>query len=346
MQVFYRDQLQQLAVELTDSEQQLADFKKINVGRMPGEGGGYFARLQSEMTVLEKTQSQLQLAFRRRGALQEQLTGKEPMIDSLNNFPSELDVRIQQNQARLEELQLRFTDLHPDVIAVQAALEQLEGQKQSDLEQLSELDGSGVSSDNPVYQAIQIDLTGVNVDIALLREEERSHSRKIEELRELVDVLPQIEVELIRLNRDYDVKQSQYQALLTRLSQAELSESAEASQDARFRIIDPPLLPERPSAPNRPLLMIAVLLAGLGVGGGVAFLGNQMFAVFSDAKTLRDTTAIPVLGSIQVMRTIERRSWRKWQVLRFGGGMLGLFVIFGILFVYQDEGSRLIQALI
>lgn len=92
--------------------------------------------------------------------------------------------------------------------------------------------------------------------------------------------------------------------------------------------------------------MVAVLLAGLGVGGGVAFLGNQMFAVFSDAKTLRDTTAIPVLGSIQVMRTIERRSWRKWQVLRFGGGMLGLFVIFGILFVYQDEGSRLIQALI
>ena len=346
MQSFYRNQLLKLAEELTDSEQQLAEFKKRNVGRMPGEGGGYFVRLQAEMAALEQTQSQLRLANRRRDSMLEQLSGKEPMIDPLNRVQSQLDIRIQQNKANLQELQLRFTNLHPDVVAIEAVLEQLNAQKRLELEQLSTADQSGTPSDNPVYQAIQIDLTGINVDIASLREEERSHSRKIDELRELVDVLPQIEVELIRLNRDYDVKQAQYQALLTRLSQAELSESAEASEDARFRIIDPPFLPETPTAPNRALLMVTVLLVGLGVGGGVAYLGNQINAVFSDARTLRDATSIPILGSVQVMRTIERRSWRKRQVVGFGSGMLGLCFLFAILFVFRDEGSRLIHALI
>ena len=346
MQAFYRNQLLQLAEELTESEQQLAAFKKENVGRMPGEGGGYFARLQTEMAALEETQSQLRLAIRRRDSLLEQLSGKEPMIDPFNSAHTVLDIRIQQNQTRLEELQLRFTDLHPDVIAIEAILDQLEAQKRLELEQLSTLDELGTPSDNPVYQAIQIDLTGVNVDIASLREEERSHSRKIDELRNLVDVLPQVEVELSRLNRDYDVKQAQYQALLTRLSQAELSESAEASEDARFRIIDPPFLPETPTAPNRPLLMVAVLLVGLGIGGGVAFLGNQLNAVFNDARTLRDATSIPVLGSVQVMRTIERTSWRKRQIVGFGSGILGLCILFAILFVFRNEGSRLIHALI
>ena len=125
MQTFYREQLSQLADELAESEQQLADFKKLNVGRMPDDRGDYFARLQSEMAALEQTQSKLRSATRRRESLLEQLSGNEPMIDPLSGAQSELDIRIQQNEARLEELQLRFTDLHPDVIAVKAILDEL-----------------------------------------------------------------------------------------------------------------------------------------------------------------------------------------------------------------------------
>ena len=346
MQTFYREQLFQLEDELAASEQRLADFKKENIGRMPGEAGGYFTRLQKEMEALDQIKSKMNLAMRRRDALSEQLSGERPMIGPLNSAQSELDITIQKNRARLAELQLRFTDLHPDVVAIKAVLEQLEAQKRVTLEQLSDEGAIGVPSDNPVYQAIQIDLAETNVEIASLSEEQRTHSLKYDELRGLIDILPQVEVELARLDRDYDVKQTQYQALLTRLGQAELSESAQASEDARFRVIDPANMPVSPIAPKRSLLMAAVLLLGLAAGGGIAFLWNLIRPVFNDIRTLREVTELPVLGPVQIMRTAERKMWRTQQIIGFGSGILGLCILFGILFVLQDEGSRLIQALI
>ncbi|MCH8133243.1 MAG: hypothetical protein IIA30_11890, partial [Myxococcales bacterium] len=73
-------------------------------------------------------------------------------------------------------------------------------------------DGAGVASDNPVFQNIKIKLTTVNVDIATLTAQESNQQRKIAALQDLMDVLPEVEAELSRLTRDYDVKQSQYQS--------------------------------------------------------------------------------------------------------------------------------------
>ncbi len=323
-QEFLRLQLQSLGEELSTAEQSLADFKREHVGRMPGESGDYFGRLQSEMEALEDTRSLLRIATRRQTALRQQLAGESPSIDPTNSPQSELDQRIADNESRLQELQLRFTDLHPDVIAVKETLQQLKDQKQAELDALMGAGGAGIASDNPVFQNIQIELTNVSVEIATLREQEATHNRKIDQLRELIDVLPQVEAELARLTRDYDVKQTQYQNLLQRLEVAELSESAEQSEDVKFRIIDPPLLPDTPAAPNRPLIIALVLLSGLAAGGAVAFLLNRMKPVFSSAKVLRDAIGLPVLGAVQIMRTKERRQWRKAQLVSFCGA-LGYF---------------------
>jgi hypothetical protein len=61
---------------------------------------------------------------------------------------------------------------------------------------------------------------------------------------------------------------------------AELSQSAEESEDVQFRVIDPPLLPEDPVAPNRPFLLFGVLLAGLAAGGALGLCAQPGRASF------------------------------------------------------------------
>lgn len=345
-QDFLREELTKLQINLEKSEEELAEFKKRNVGRMPGEGGGYFVRLQAGMDGLLETQFSLQIASRRRDALRQQLSGEQPMLDSSFGAQSELDMRISQNQNRLEELQLRFTDQHPDVISVRSALAQLESRKQQQLDELRSGDGSGIASDNPVFQNIQIELTNVNVEIETLRQQQTNQERRIQGLRDLVDVLPQVETELLRLTRDYDVRQAQYQSLLQRLNVAELSEAAEQSEDVQFRIIDPPLLPAGPATPDRPLLLIGVLLLGLAAGGGVSFLGNQLRPVFQDAVALREATGLPVLGSVSMMRTSERRIERMKQFGSFGGAVLVLCIFCILVLRVQESGSLIVRSLI
>jgi polysaccharide chain length determinant protein (PEP-CTERM system associated) len=259
---------------------------------------------------------------------------------------TDLDERIAENQSRLEELQLRFTDLHPDVIAVKDVLEQLEAQREQQIQELQSGDVTTVASDNPVFHNIQIELTNVNVEIEALLQQELSQRDEINELEDLVDVLPQVEAELMQLTRDYDVKQAQYESLLQRLDVAELSESAEQSDEVQFRIIDPPLYPAEPSDPNRPLLLVAVLIVGLGAGFGVSFLGNQVKPVFQDSVTLRQVTGLPLLGSVAVMRSKERRVGRYRQLGTFGTAAIALCVLFVVVFVMQEPASEMLRELL
>ena len=343
-QAFLRQQLDELDTELGAAEQALAEFKRQNVGRMPGESGDYFARLQSEMESLEETRSTLRLAERRRGALQQQIAGESPTLSSGTGPTPQLDARIAENETRLEELQLRFTDRHPDVIAIQQTLAQLREQKSAALEAVSAGHDAGVASDNPVFQNIQIELTKVNVEIASLLEEQATHERKINDLRALIDVIPQVEAELARLTRDYDVKQAQYKSLLERLEMAELSESAEQSKDVKFRIIDPPFLPEAPVAPNRPLIIAGILIAGLAIGAGCAFLLDQINPVFNSSLQLQQLAGLPVLGAVQTMRTKERRRWRRSQLISFFACVSGLVFIFAVVLLLHEPGSDFVQA--
>ena len=345
-QEFLRSELEKLGGELERAERELADFKKRNVGLMPGESGDYFQRLQASMDALDQTQSNLRLAYRKRDALAQQLAGEQPLLESSTGLQSELDQRIDDNQSRLEELQLRFTDLHPDVIAVKQTLEQLREQKQAQLEELADGDAADIASDNPVFQNIQIELTNVNVEIETLLEQESTQQRRIGDLRELIDVLPEVEAELARLTRNYDVDQAQYQDLLQRLEVAELSQSAEQSEEVQFRIIDPPLLPEQAVAPNRPMLLLGVLLAGLGAGAGLAFLRNQVEPVFHDVVSLRHVTGVPVLGSVTGLKQHGRSATvvREFTAFSFAVGILCL-VFVGVV-MFRDVGGALVRAVV
>lgn len=346
-QRFLREQLAALEAELTASEKRLAEFKRENIGRMPDESGDYYTRLQNEMTARDELRSELSLLRRKRAALEAQLAGETPIVQaSAETGPiADIDARINTNRQKLEELSLRFTDLHPDVVQTRSVIEELEQRREELLAELSE-GGAGVASDNPVYQNIKIELNNIDVEIAAAAEKESAATRRITNLQALVDVLPQVEAELQRLNRDYGVNQEQYQELSKRLEIAELSDSAEKSEDVKFQVINPPQLPEKPDSPNRPLLLAGVLVAGLGAGGAVAFLISQLKPVFQHTHALRERIGLPVLGSVSLLVSPARRRKRVRQVILFSGGVAVLFAVFVTVLVLREQGVDFVQGLI
>ena len=63
--------------------------------------------------------------------------------------------------------------------------------------------------------------------------------------------MPEVEAELARLNRDYEITRTRYLELVERRETAKLSESAEKQGVVKFQIIDPPTVGFEPVAPNR-----------------------------------------------------------------------------------------------
>lgn len=346
-QRFIGEQIKEYEERLRKAEEGLAEFKRKNVGLMPGEGGDYYTRLQSAMTELTASRQQYNLLNSKREELVRQLEGEEPTFGLVTpsgevGGGNPLDSKISEYRKRLEGLLLQFTDKHPEVVALRDTISQLEAQRAKEAAlrgpRSPGAGGSGINqlNINPVYQSMKIALSSTEVEMVQLRGKLAAQQAEVNRLQGLVNTLPEVEAQLQALNRDYEVNRAKHTQLLEALERGRLSEHAEESkQDLTFRIIEPAAVPLKPAGPNRPMLLTAVLFASVVLGGAFAFVLHQLNPVFMTRAALREFTGLPVLGSVSYIAPASGRGLltdpRLLAAAAFGG--LVIFYIAALLLV-------------
>lgn len=335
-QKFLLEQIKEYERRLTESERQLAEYKSQNVGAMPDDRGGYFERLQGEMTEADRLGASLSIAVRRRDELRQRLLGGNPRSDGSSQIATSVDGRLAESRRQLADMLLNFTEAHPDIIAMNEVITALEKQRQGEIASMRQnVDSLGsMRSDagSLVQQNLQISLNEVEVEIASLRAQIADRQGRVRELRSSITTLPQVEAELTRLNRDYGINRAQYDALLQRLESARLSQQAEISQDLIFKVVEPPSLPLVPAAPNRVLLSFAVLAAAFGAGIGLAYLLSIIRPIYLGAEQLRKAYPdIPVIGSIGLLRSKQVIVRERLALLFYTSFACALVVVLGVL---------------
>ena len=124
----------------------------------------------------------------------------------------------------------------------------------------------------------------------------------------------------------------QYDKLLQDREELRLRGQVENERSAiQFEVVDPPTTPREPAAPNRPLLLLGVLLAGLGGGAGAAFAVSKLGSTFATANQLERTFELPVVGTITHTLTESGRALRMQRLRWFAAGLSGLVVMFAVL---------------
>jgi polysaccharide chain length determinant protein (PEP-CTERM system associated) len=312
-QKFLAQQIDEYDRKLQGAEAKLADFKRQNAGLVPGAtGGDYFSRLQAETDELNKERATLVVAQQKRDELHRQLSSEQPLMGSAaNGATGGLDTasQLREAQGRLDELLLRYTDKHPDVISARRAVDDLRVRQAAELAAVRHGDQAAIASTglavNPVYQGIRMQLSEADVEVAAAQRQVADQQARIDELHKMINTAPQVEAEYSRLTRDYDITRGQYQALVERLNRAKLSDEADATGVVRFEIVDPPTGSDRPVSPDRVRLILTVLVGGLAAGLGAAYFMHQLRPVFTSTRQLTELTQLPVLGSIS-MTWLER----------------------------------------
>ena len=313
---FIDEQLKGYGEKLVAAEHAVTEFKRRHQGLMPGEGRGYYARLSDARIALRQTTLALKEAENSRDAIKRQLAG-----DKIGAY-SELDARIRALEQKLDGLRLIYTEQHPDIVAIVRIIAQLKEQKA--VEDKMEKPPSAARQ-GPVYQQLTVALASAEANVAAMRARVTEYDFRYNELQAVADALPQIEAEHAQLTRDYEVIKSRYDKLLERRESAQISGDVEASNAVLgFRVIDPPRVPQTPSAPNRPRLMSLVLLAAVGGGLGIAFLLSQLRPTFGDERRLREVSGMQVLGTIAMEWTDEQSRRRTRGLFAFVLSFLSL----------------------
>lgn len=356
-QQFLEKQIKEYEQRLISGEERLKEFKRKHVGMMPGQGGGYYKRMEALRSELSSARLTMRETEMKRDELQRQLEGEEPTFgfsgltvakpkkrnrrvdaDKVSEL-SPIDQRIQALLVRQDELLVSYTERHPDVMAIEAQIKTLEQQKLEDLgvepvpdqaagdEELDFFDeGAGFGGievndnldANPVYQNTRMALGEADADLASMTVRVNEYEARLKELQSLVNTLPQVEAELARLNRNYEVNKKQYDSLVARLESARISQEAEQSSDnVKFKIVEPPRVPLEPSGPNRPLFLVVVLVFGVLVGIGLAFAMALTRPIFDSQRTVESVTGVMVLGTVGMVWTPAQQRRRRVGSLMF-----------------------------
>jgi len=342
-QKFLQEQIKEYETRLLEAENRLTEFKRRNVDTMPGQTGGIFQQLQTAQRELQNVDLELKEAQIRRDELQRQYQRTEAEEEERRRqgevvLETPTGQRILAMETRLDELLLRYTEEHPSVKELKATIAELKAQDAKSGSVRTTTSNQGVST---ALEELKLAYRQSEVNLTAIRLRQNEYEKRITELKTKLDVLPKVEAELTRLNRDYEINRTNYQELVQRLESARMSEQADqAGDNVKFRIVEPPKVPLLPVGPQRVLLSIGILILGLLTGGGFAFLMSQMKPVYYDAQLLRKEAGVPVLGQVSRIWTDDMARKRKVEVTGFGTSVALLLVVFVVILLTYQLGYR------
>jgi polysaccharide chain length determinant protein (PEP-CTERM system associated) len=218
---------------------------------------------------------------------------------------SENQIKLEQLESSLSELELNYTPRHPDIIRLKKQIEDLKtkiaeetaGMAEKPATQVIRRSGQGRLVDERSRQLMERE--DLKLQIAGLESEIKKNQEQMLHYQRMVEDTPKREQELISLNRDYQNIKASYDSLLSRKLESDIAVNMEKKQKGeQFRILDPAKFPEKPSEPDMKKLLVMVLAAGLGIGAGLIFLLEYMDTSFRKPEAVEEALGVPVLCTI------------------------------------------------
>jgi len=337
-QRFIEEQIKTYEQKLSEAENRLKEFKLKNIDLNVPQGRDFFGTMATLTESLKEARLLLQEAEKSRDALKQQITDEEERPPVLVGAPEnaslvvtpEIDARIAALTKNLDDMLLRYTDGHPDVLNTRRIIKEAEAQRDQERKRLVEEQerrrrAAGTAGANPVYPQLKLAMAESEAQVARLRARVNEQEQRLERLRLAARSVPEREAQLTQLNRDYAIQKQNYDALVARRESALMSGEVQAATGvASFRIVDPPQVSPNPVAPNRKVLVLLALLASLGAGLAASYFFSLLHPTFHDARGLKKFTHRPVLGTVSVVATPEVLSRRRRGALAFVGGLGGL----------------------
>lgn len=339
---FLESQLEDAKRRLLDQEKKLEEYRQRYAGQLP-------TQLQSNLQTIQNAQMQMQAVDESMNRARERRLLIEGQIADVQARPAQYvqpgtssstepmslttAQQLDAAKARLAQFQQRFTSEHPDVRALQRAVQGLEAKLKEELQKPAEpapvkaLTPADVARESRLRD-LQSQLQVIDHQLTAAQAEEARLKRIIADTQAKVDAVPSRESDLVELTRDYGALQKSYSDLLAKREQSKLATDLERRQiGEQFKILDPASFPERPyNQVQRVAFSLAGAVAGLFIGLiGVAF-GEYRDTSLKSEEDVRRLLDLPVLALVPRMMSDRERETQRRRRFIVAGATLALLL--------------------
>lgn len=303
---FLKEQLDKQRDDLIESEKRLAEFKRFHAHELPSLKG-------SSHSLLQTMRSQLEIKLTELAGAKAILKQMDIRLVNSNPVVGVLEERIVKLTGELTILSAKYTDKHSRIQDVKQKLLRLKQSKKEVLQKSSQLTPEDVDrlwnialadirlddDKQPLLVSQLLEVQKAKSKTNALEEEVESMRGQINALQTRIVSFSQVEQELIELERDMITKQKLYDDFLNRYEMARITGAlGKYEENSRIKIIDKPFTPAFSS--NLPVVVFIVLgiVAGIGIGAGMAILIEVMDTSLRRVDQLALISGAPVIGRI------------------------------------------------
>jgi uncharacterized protein involved in exopolysaccharide biosynthesis len=200
-------------------------------------------------------------------------------------------------------------------------VESLEKQVQADANSAG-VTAERAHADNPVYIQVKGQLDAVAVDrVSAVKKRDELHA-KYDDYEKRMALSPDVERQYREMARDLESAQFKYQEILSKQTEAQVSQNLETERKGeKFTLIEPPQPPEKPISPNRKLIVVVGLVLSLALGFGAIVAQESLDTSVRGPVDIRQLLQVPALASIPIIVTeADRRRRRRISRYSWGGG--------------------------
>jgi len=238
----------------------------------------------------------------------------------LRNTPLRKQLNTQQDI--LERMLTRYTKNHPKVKQLKSAI--------AETKQL--IKAKGKKEQSAVYRTEEYQ--SIKVEMASLNKVRENFEKDITKNKESIRKIPALKTQLMELVRKRNNEAIIYEQLVSRYGRSEVSKEMELQDKAMsFRVLDPAVVPTAHSSPNRPLIILAGILAGIAIGAGLIILMDLINPSIKSLDDLKEF-GLPVLAVIPKVKdeaTVAKQ--RRKNAFIYATGVMGLLVTLGFFII-------------
>ncbi len=318
---FLGEQLDQARAKLAEQEAKMRVFKDQHLGELP-------TQTQSNLQILTGLQSQVQANQDSLNRAKQQNTYLESLINqyravNAGSKPGEagpgglaaIDKQLDQLRAQLADLSSHYTDKHPDVRKTKEQIARAEAARAKLVADINSRPANSTPDPAPTTTLdaktgpmleMESQLKANRLEISNREAEIKDEQNKITQYQGRLNMAPVMEQQFADITRDYDQSKTDYESLLAKKNQSEMSTDLEKTQQGEhFRMLDPPNLPIRPYKPNRLMLCGAGLAIGLLFGGAFAFGQEKLSGKLYSEREIKKIVPFEVISEIPPIESPE-----------------------------------------
>ena len=319
---FIEDQVRQAKEELDAIDSQRLKYLQENMNNLPSQSQALVGRLtalhEGQKALISELGRSRDLAAAYRSQLaditksydQELILSAENTTDPKTTLAwAELVRRRSEYEGELQSMLTQLKEKHPDVIARRKQIEDIKSQQDEMIQEwkdkIEERKQKLQQLSDPRILSLKTQIATLDSDVDRQQKLLNETNQQIAELDGRINAIPNAEVGIEAIDREYQTKKANYDNLLMQQSKVVIGADAiKDQQGSGIQVVDPANLPERPVAPRR----FALTAAGFGIGLAIGLLLAVLleFRRFLTIQTTDDAkhyTNLPVLATIPELLT-------------------------------------------